>query len=76
MSGTHRDLFFRSKSRSIAFKNHLRGLGPIETSHSDVKTAVVHAQNDRSCLGPIETCHSGPKCAVWHAKTTDEGWDT
>ena len=28
----------------------------IETSNSDAKHAVVHAQNDRSCLGPIETC--------------------
>ena len=50
-------------------------MGPIETSDSDAKHAVVHAQNDRSCLGPIETCYSGPEVAVLHAKTTDEGWD-
>ena len=42
----------------------------IETSYSDAKHAVVHAQNDRSCLGPIETCFSGPEVAVLHAKTT------
>ena len=47
----------------------------METSISDAKHAVVHAQNDRSCLGPIETCYSGPEVAVLHAKTTDEGWD-
>ena len=50
-------------------------VGPIETSDSDAKHAVVHAQNDRSYLGPIETCYSGPEVAVLHAKTTDEGCD-
>ena len=44
-------------------------MGPIETSNSDAKHAVVHAQNDRSCLGPIETCYSGPDDAVLYAKT-------
>ena len=44
--------------------------GTIETSNSEAKHAVVHAQTDRSCLGPIETCHSGPEVAVLHAKTT------
>ena len=44
-------------------------LGPIETSNSDAKHAVVHAQNDRSCFGPIETCYSAPEVAVLHAKT-------
>ena len=42
----------------------------METSVSDAKHAVVHAQNDRSCLGPIETCYSGPEVAVLHAKVT------
>ena len=56
-------------------KNLWRGLGPIETSNSDVKPAVVHAQNDRTCLGPIETCYSGPEVAVLQAKTTDEVFD-
>ena len=45
-------------------------LGPIETSNSDAKNALVHAQNDRSCLGPTETCYSAPAVAVLHAKTT------
>ena len=59
----------------------------METSISDAKYAVVHAQNDRSCLGPIETCCSGPKVAVLQTynsvpkeavlqtTTTDEGWE-
>ena len=47
----------------------------METSNSDAKYAVLHAQNDRLCLGPIETCYSAPKVAVLHAKTTDKGWD-
>ena len=42
----------------------------METSISDAKHAVVHAQNDRSYLGPIETCYSGPEVAVMHAKIT------
>ena len=45
-------------------------LGPIETSNSDAKHALVHAQNDRSCLGPIETCYSAPEVAVLLSKTT------
>ena len=45
-------------------------LGPIETSDSDAKHAVVRTQNDRSCLEPIETYYSGPEVAVLHAKTT------
>ena len=56
-------------------KNLWSGLGPLETTNSDVKTAVLHAQNDRTCLGPIETCYSGPEVAVLHAKTSGEGWD-
>ena len=48
----------------------------METSYSDAKHAVFHAQNDRLCLGPIEICYSGTKVAVLHAKTTDEGWDS
>ena len=46
-------------------------MGHIDTSYSDAKHAVLHAQNERSCLGPIETCYSGPKDAVLHTKTTD-----
>ena len=48
----------------FCMQNHWRGLGPIETSNSDVK------QNEKSCLGPIETFYSGPEVAVLHAKTT------
>ena len=48
----------------------------MDTSNSDVKPAVVHAQNDRSCLGPIETCYSGPEGAVLHEKTTGDVFDT
>ena len=47
----------------------------MESSNSDAKHAVLHAQNNRLCLGPIEICYSGPKFAVLHPKTTDEGWD-
>ena len=75
MSGTHRDLLIRSKSRSFASKNHSCGLGLIKTRNSDASHSVLHAQNDRSCLGPIETLKSAPKVTVWHAKTTDKGWD-
>ena len=66
---------FWSKMRSFAFKNHILGLGPIETSYSDANHAVLHTQNDRSCLGPIGICYLGPKVAVLQVKTTDEGWD-
>ena len=45
------------------------------TNISDVKHAVVHAQNDRSSLGPIETCYSGPEVAVLDAKTTGVVFD-
>ena len=48
----------------------------METSISDTKHAVVHAQNDRSCLGHIVTCFSCPRVAVLHPKTTHEDWDT
>ena len=66
-SGTHRDL---SKRRCFASKNHRWELGPIETSNSDSKHALVCAQNDRSCLVNIETCYSCPEVTVLHAKTT------
>ena len=49
--------------------------GRIDTSISDARNAVVHAQKDRSCLGPIETCYSGPEGAVLHGKTTGGVWD-
>ena len=43
-------------------------MGPIETSDSDAKHAVVHAQIDRSFLAPTEACNSSPKVAVLHAQ--------
>ena len=70
--GTHRDLLFGSKRHCFWLKNHRWGLEPVETSNSDAKHTLVHAQNGRSCLGSIETCYSGPEIAVLHAKTT--GW--
>ena len=48
---------------------------PIETSDSDAKHDVEHAQRDRSCLGPIENCYSVPEVAVLHGKTTGGVWD-
>ena len=75
MYGSYRDLVFRSISRCFAFKNHTWGLGPIETSYSDARHALLQAQNDRWGLVPLETCKSGPKAAVLQAKTTDEGCD-
>ena len=57
------------KSLFCMQKPQLRA-GTIETSNSDAKQAVVHAQNDRSCLGPTETCKSGPKVTILHPKTT------
>ena len=50
-------------------------MGPIETSNSDARHAVLHAENHRSVVGPIETCTFGPKVAGLHAITSDEGWD-
>ena len=40
----------------------------METSNSDAKHAVLHAQNDRLCLGPIETCNSDANHTVFHAQ--------
>ena len=68
-AGTHRDLFVWTKRRCFACKNHRWRLGPRESSNSDAKHDVVHAQNDRSCLGLIETCYSSPEIAVLHSKT-------
>ena len=70
MPRTHRDLLFRSISCCFASKNHTWGLGPMETSNSDTRHAVLKAENHRWSLGPIETCYSGPEVAVLHAKTT------
>ena len=70
MSGTHRDLFFWSISRCCASKNHTWGLGPMETSISDARYAVLQEENNRWGLGPTGTCYSGPEVAVLHAKTT------
>ena len=47
----------------------------METSNSDAKYVVLHAQSDRSCLGLIETCYSVTEAAVLHVKTTGEGWN-
>ena len=69
-SVTHRDLKFCTKRRCFSITIHRLGRGQIETSISDAKHAVVHAQNDRSCLGPIESCYFGPEFAVLHGKTT------
>ena len=74
-TGTHRDFKFWSKMRCFACKNHRWGLGHIETSNSDAKVPVFHAQNDSFCLRLLETCYSGPKVAALHPKTTHEGWD-
>ena len=73
MSGTHKDLLIRSKSRCFASKNHTWGLGPIETSNSDARHAVLHVPNDRWCLGPIETFYSGANHADLHAQ--NDRWD-
>ena len=68
MSGTNRDLLLGSKSRCFACKNHRWGLGLIETSYSDARHAVLHAQNHRWGLGPIETCNFSSKVAVFNAQ--------
>ena len=34
--------------------------GPMETSNSDAKHAVLHAENHRWGLGPMDTCYSDP----------------
>ena len=47
----------------------------METSISDARHAVLHAENHRLGRRPTETCYSGPEVAGLHAKTTDEGWD-
>ena len=39
-------------------------MGPIETTNSDAKGAVVNPQNHRWKLGPIETSNSDAKVAV------------
>ena len=38
--------------------------GASETSDSDAKQAVLHAQNHRRGLEPIETFNSGPKVTI------------
>ena len=40
----------------------------METSNSEAKLAVLHAQNDRWGLEYIETCNSGQKVAVLNAQ--------
>ena len=75
-SGTHTDLEVWSKSRCFACRNNRLWLGPIETSNSGAKHAVLYAQNYRLYLGPIETCYSGLKVALLQPKTTDESWES
>ena len=43
-------------------------MGQIETSISESKHAVLHAQNHRWCLVPIETCNFGAKHVVLFAQ--------
>ena len=43
-------------------------MGPIETSNSDAKGAVVNAQNHRRRLGPIESSNSNAEVDVLHAQ--------
>ena len=50
-------------------------VGPIETSNSDARHAVLQAQNDRRSQGHIETYNSVPKGAVLQSKSTDEDGD-
>ena len=45
----------------------------METSITDARHAVLHAENHRCVLGPIETCNFGPKVSGLQAKTSDEG---
>ena len=68
MSGTHRDLLFWSRSRCFACKNHRWSLGPTDTSNSDARHAVLHAENHRWGLGPIDTSNCGHKVAVLNAQ--------
>ena len=75
MSGTPRDLLFGSKSCCFACKNCRWGLGPIETSNSDARHAVLHAENLRWVQGLIDTCTFNPKVAGLQAKTSDKDWD-
>ena len=68
ISGTNRDLLFGSKSRCFGCKNHRGGLGSIETSYSDARHIVLHAENHRRGLGPIDTSNCGHKVAVLNAQ--------
>ena len=43
-------------------------MGPVETSNSDAKVAVLNAQNHRWRLGPIETSNFDAKGAVLNAQ--------
>ena len=72
MCGTHRDFLFWSRSRCFACKNH-RWLGPTDTSNSDARHAVLHAENHRWGLGPIDTSNSGDKVAVLNAQNNRWG---
>ena len=73
MSVTLRDLLFRSISRFFACKNHRWGLGPTDTSYSDARHAVLHAENHRWGLGPIDTSNCGHKVAVLNAQNNRWG---
>ena len=67
-SGTNRDMQFWSKSLWFASKNLRWGLGPIETSDSCNKVAVLHAQNHRWRLEPIYSFYSFVNHAVMFAQ--------
>ena len=76
-AGTYGDLQFRSLMSHCCecSKPQMRDLGPMETSISDAKVAVLHAQNDWWCLGPIETSDSaGPKSRMFCMHKTDRWW--
>ena len=68
MSGTLRDLLFWSRILCFECKNHRWGLGPTDTSNSDARHAVLHAENHRWGLGPIDTSNCGHKVTVLKAQ--------
>ena len=46
----------------------------MQISNSDVKVAILNAQNSRWVLEPIETCYSSAEQAVFNGKSTGEVW--
>ena len=76
MSGTHRDLFFWSKSRNFVWKNHRWGLGSKETSDAGARYAVLHSENHRWGVRPIDTFNFGPKVAILNVRSHRWGLET